>query len=194
MEKARQTHDTEELKLKKSEREPEADRDFHDGNVEPHRYGSAHVRAAPLPVLPALLSFACRGSGQHHTGARGGDTYWLHQPVYETSYVESIAPKHKIPKLVRSLGSPAVQLPASGPAGSGTLSACWVLQWHEKTAYWAVTAMRKSFDLITGYGPNMTERKWLVRILFLETVAGDAGSLARCSEPAVQCSCEALHR
>lgn len=35
--------------------------------------------------------------------------------------------------------------------------------------------MRKSFDLITGYGPNMTEKKWLTRIVFLETVAGVPG-------------------
>ncbi len=28
------------------------------------------------------------------------------------------------------------------------------------------------FDAVTGYGPNMDEKKWLRRILFLETVAG----------------------
>lgn len=51
-----------------------------------------------------------------------------------------------------------------------------VLQFHEKTALWAVTAMRSSFDLITGYGPGrMNEGKWLQRIVFLETVAGVPG-------------------
>ncbi len=45
----------------------------------------------------------------------------------------------------------------------------------EKTGYWAVTAMRKTFDLVTGYGPNMNEKKWLLRIVFLETVAGVPG-------------------
>ena len=51
-----------------------------------------------------------------------------------------------------------------------------VLQFHEKTAFWAVTAMRSSFDLMTGYGPGrMDECKWLRRIVFLETVAGVPG-------------------
>lgn len=50
------------------------------------------------------------------------------------------------------------------------------LQFHEKTAFWAVTAMRSSFDFITGYGPGrMDECKWLQRIVFLETVAGVPG-------------------
>ena len=30
-------------------------------------------------------------------------------------------------------------------------------QLTEKTGYWAVTAMRWSFDRVTGYGPNMSE-------------------------------------
>jgi threonyl-tRNA synthetase len=51
----------------------------------------------------------------------------------------------------------------------------WFAQWHEKTGYWAVTAMRTVFDKVTGYGPNMNEKKWLVRIVFLETVAGVPG-------------------
>ena len=51
-----------------------------------------------------------------------------------------------------------------------------MLQFHEKTAFWAVTAMRSSFDLVTGYGPGrMNECKWLRRIVFLETVAGVPG-------------------
>ena len=47
-----------------------------------------------------------------------------------------------------------------------------MLQWHEKTGLWAVTAMRWSFDKITGYPNKMTEKRWLQRIVFLETVAG----------------------
>ena len=50
------------------------------------------------------------------------------------------------------------------------------MQFHEKTGYWAVTAMRSSFDFITNYGPGkMDECKWLQRIVFLETVAGVPG-------------------
>lgn len=35
--------------------------------------------------------------------------------------------------------------------------------------------MRRAFDLITGYGPNMTHQKWMTRFLFLESVAGVPG-------------------
>lgn len=42
----------------------------------------------------------------------------------------------------------------------------------------AVRAMRVGFDLATGYGPHMTEAKWLRRIIFLETVAGVPGMVA----------------
>lgn len=48
----------------------------------------------------------------------------------------------------------------------------FLVQFFEKTGLWAVTAMRWSFDKITGYPHNMTEKKWLQRIVFLETVAG----------------------
>jgi len=51
------------------------------------------------------------------------------------------------------------------------------VQFHEKTGLWAVTAMRWSFDKITGYPHNMNEEKWLQRIVFLETVAGQHSSL-----------------
>ena len=50
------------------------------------------------------------------------------------------------------------------------------VQWHEKTAYFAVTAMRWSFDKFTNYGPKMTEKKWMFRICFLETVRSNTGS------------------
>lgn len=49
---------------------------------------------------------------------------------------------------------------------------------HEKAAYFAVKLVRKGFDIISGYrGPGgaMTEKDWLHRCLFLETVAGVPG-------------------
>jgi hypothetical protein len=43
-------------------------------------------------------------------------------------------------------------------------------------SYGAVWAARRGFDLFTGYNPaKMDERKWLNRIIFLETVAGVPG-------------------
>lgn len=38
--------------------------------------------------------------------------------------------------------------------------------------------MRWSFDKITNYGPHMTEKKWLFRIGFLETVRCSPTSLS----------------
>ena len=50
-----------------------------------------------------------------------------------------------------------------------------VLQGYEKVGYYSVQLMRRTFDLLTGYRPDrsMSEEKWLQRILFLETVAGE---------------------
>lgn len=42
----------------------------------------------------------------------------------------------------------------------------------------AVLISRTAFDKATGYGPNMTEEKWLQRMIFLETVAGIPGMVA----------------
>ncbi|CAK0779397.1 hypothetical protein CVIRNUC_004763 [Coccomyxa viridis] len=73
--------------------------------------------------------------------------YLMMHPVYTKEYAESVKPQHKVPE-----------------------------KFHEKTGYWAVTAMRSSFDFITNYGPGkMDECKWLQRIVFLETVAGVPG-------------------
>ena len=67
------------------------------------------------------------------------------------------------------------------------LSCTCLLQFSEKTGLWAVTAMRWSFDKLTGYPHNMTEKKWLQRIVFLETVAGQ--TYKKPSKPFVcQCS------
>lgn len=49
---------------------------------------------------------------------------------------------------------------------------CCCLQLYQKTALWAVTAMRWGFDTMTGYPKNMDEKRWLQRMVFLETVAG----------------------
>ena len=41
---------------------------------------------------------------------------------------------------------------------------------------------RKSFDLVTNYGEGkMTAKKWLFRMIFLETVAGVPGMVAAMS-------------
>ena len=49
------------------------------------------------------------------------------------------------------------------------------MQFRQKLANFAVFLARNFFDRITSYNlESMTERKWLRRILFLETVAGKA--------------------
>uniref|UniRef100_A0ABM0MV30 Alternative oxidase, mitochondrial-like n=1 Tax=Saccoglossus kowalevskii TaxID=10224 RepID=A0ABM0MV30_SACKO len=46
-------------------------------------------------------------------------------------------------------------------------------------AYKSVQALRKSFDVLSGYKRGKpSEKKWLVRIIFLETVAGVPGMVA----------------
>ena len=48
----------------------------------------------------------------------------------------------------------------------------------DKIAYGAVQGVRKFFDVLSGYNPEtMNERKWLNRIIFLETVAGVPGMI-----------------
>ncbi|PRW58530.1 alternative oxidase [Chlorella sorokiniana] len=49
---------------------------------------------------------------------------------------------------------------------------------YEKAGYWAVQALRSGFDMATGYGHDMSERRWLRRFIFLETVAGVPGMVA----------------
>jgi hypothetical protein len=69
--------------------------------------------------------------------------------------------------------------------------------WHDRVAYMAVRTLRFFFDLFTGYvheSPKsksdakkqendrprkiMTEKEWLRRIIFLESVAGVPGMVA----------------
>jgi threonyl-tRNA synthetase len=50
------------------------------------------------------------------------------------------------------------------------------LSFKDKVACIAIKFIRKSYDYLTGYNPNdMTERKWITRCMFLETVAGVPG-------------------
>ncbi|KAL3661564.1 hypothetical protein V7S43_013324 [Phytophthora oleae] len=53
-----------------------------------------------------------------------------------------------------------------------------IVKMHERVAFLAVKALRTGFDIISGYrGPGgaMTEKDWLNRVLFLESVAGVPG-------------------
>ncbi|KAG1696392.1 hypothetical protein DVH05_018523 [Phytophthora capsici] len=53
-----------------------------------------------------------------------------------------------------------------------------VVKMHERVAYLAIKTLRTGFDIISGYrGPGgaMTEKDWLNRVLFLESVAGVPG-------------------
>ena len=53
-----------------------------------------------------------------------------------------------------------------------------MLQLRDRVGFAAVQMLRWTFDRASGYGPNMSERQWLRRILFLETVAGVPGMVA----------------
>lgn len=46
------------------------------------------------------------------------------------------------------------------------------MQAIDHVALFSINVVRRAFDWVTGYGPNMTEALWLRRIIFLETVAG----------------------
>jgi len=64
--------------------------------------------------------------------------------------------------------------------------------WHDRVAYAAVRTLRFFFDTFTGYTHDlpkskssnqrsrrtMDERKWLQRIIFLESIAGVPGMVA----------------
>ncbi|OWZ19881.1 Alternative oxidase [Phytophthora megakarya] len=56
-----------------------------------------------------------------------------------------------------------------------------ITKMHERAAFLAVKALRTGFDVLSGYrGPGgaMTEKDWLNRCLFLESVAGVPGMVA----------------
>lgn len=47
---------------------------------------------------------------------------------------------------------------------------------NDRLAYWSVQFLRRSFDCLSGYKRGkLTERKVVVRVVFLETVAGVPG-------------------
>lgn len=51
----------------------------------------------------------------------------------------------------------------------------------DKVAYNTIRMVRSTFDLVTRYdstGKNMNEKKWLTRVIFLESVAGVPGAVA----------------
>lgn len=67
------------------------------------------------------------------------DTFFLMQPHYpDKAYLEGIKPFHRAPKA-----------------------------FHDYTGYYGVQSLRKTFDVATRYGPEMTSKKWLTRFLFL---------------------------
>lgn len=74
--------------------------------------------------------------------------YSMMQPVYSLEYTESIKPKH---------------IPAD--------------KWRQKLANFGVYVMRHVFDGMTSYSnlEAMSAKKWLRRIIFLETIAGVPG-------------------
>ena len=62
---------------------------------------------------------------------------------------------------------------AFDPNSINCAAAC--MQFRQKLANFGVFVARQFFDRITSYNlESMNERKWLRRILFLETVAGAA--------------------
>lgn len=74
-------------------------------------------------------------------------SYLLHQPVYTREEVEGVKYTHQPPK-----------------------------KFLDRIALIALGAIRKTFDLATGYGrQRFDEDKWLQRVIFLETVAGVPG-------------------
>lgn len=78
----------------------------------------------PVARLAQESLVVCRE--EHAEPGNRSGSYWLHQPVYDPGYVDSIAPKHKEPKLVR--GRP-VEHAAGGAAGTLTiiLTRCMLL-------------------------------------------------------------------
>lgn len=111
-----------------------------------------HVHRAPfgytLPEFSHNLqgaSAAEEGDSPKESAVPKNKDYQYH-PVYTKEWVHSIRPQHKVPKTM-----------------------------HEKLAYRAVQFTRRAFDFVTMYRPQISERQWLQRILFLETVAGVPG-------------------
>ncbi|KAG2519409.1 hypothetical protein JM16_007153 [Phytophthora kernoviae] len=127
------------------------------------------VSAAPLPEIkdvteePASLKHFSQSNTKHALQPIGGTIFtnvndvpvWKNpvpHPVYNLEEIQEIPQTHHKPKKI-----------------------------HEYVALLGVKALRGGFDLVSGYrGPGgaMTEKDWLNRCLFLETVAGVPGMVA----------------
>lgn len=118
--------------------------------LRPRGFSSA-AEAALAEATAAPTKTFDQGYVAPHKGLQPttAEAYFLMQPVYSQEYVESVKPKH---------------LPAE--------------KVYQRIAYGAIQTVRWTFDKVTGYGPQMTEAKWLQRIIFLETVAGVPGMVA----------------
>lgn len=75
---------------------------------------------------------------------KGDENYFLMQPIYTKDYLESIKPKHLPPETVPLL----ILL---------ILNFNLYFKKIQKMAYNTIQTVRKVFDIVTGYGPNMTE-------------------------------------
>ena len=73
----------------------------------------------------------------------------LSSAVYTKEYVERVKPSHRPPENL-----------------------------SDRVALRTIQLLRKGFDLATGYGADMDEKKWLRRFIFLETIAGVPGMMA----------------
>jgi len=85
-----------------------------------------------------------------HSTSKEKVDYTLPHPIWQGEFVDAVEITHKPPT---------------------TLA--------EKAAYYSVKLMRFNFDWMSGYSfGKMNEKKWLARVMYLETVAGVPGSLA----------------
>ncbi|CAH1791596.1 unnamed protein product [Owenia fusiformis] len=79
-----------------------------------------------------------------------GGAYTLPHPIWSTDELEKVEITHNPPKGI-----------------------------VEHLAYWNVQTLRRSFDFFSGFSSGKrTEKKWLTRFVFLETVAGVPGMVA----------------
>ncbi len=75
-------------------------------------------------------------------------SYRLAHPYYSLQDIEKVQTKHREVKGMR-----------------------------DRIAYGAVHLIRRTFDFFTRYKPEMSDSKWLNRMIFLETVAGIPGMI-----------------
>lgn len=108
-------------------------------------------------------------SPQPHPGLRPTEesksAYWLMQPMYDIKYVEAVRAVHRKPEDI-----------------------------HDRIGLSAIQAMRWAFDKATGYGAEMSEKQWMLRFIFLETVAGELDAFSGygswiCHEYMSACCC-----